>query len=710
MKRHVTALPFVMIAVIATIAVTGALAAVPGTMNYQGRLTNASGQNVTDGNYSLKFTLYDAASLGTVLWAETLHVAVASGLFSVELGRVHPVAAPLFSAPDRWIGIGVGSDPELTPRAKLTTVPYAFAMAGGADCADCNAIFVNAIGPDSVMSTAGTAFAGIVSSSTASNAYGIRGTAENTTSSDAYGGYFKANSPGTGSHFGILGSAYNLSSNPSYGVFGLGNNESNGPAYGGYFATNSVGTAGHYGVYGQGLGASDDTTFGCYGNASNSSSGEAYGGFFKAGSSGTGYHFGLRAEGYGSSSNSSVVGVYGQASTTGAPNEIYGGFFKADSSGGGSHIGIGAYAYNRSGAPVEGVLSVATGFSSGLVFGGNFNAQGSSGQTTGIDASASTSSTSPSYGVKAQASNYSSGNVYGGYFRAMISGSSPHFGMRGEANANSSSYTYGASGWAENDGSGDVYGGDFYCSSSGSGSHTGVRGVAYSSSTNPVYGAYGYADNTSSATVYGGYFMASSSGTGPKRGVYAYAPTAEGYAGYFSGNVYVSGTVTKGGGAFRIDHPLDPENKYLQHSFVESPDMKNVYDGVVSLNANGEATVTLPDYFEALNRDFRYQLTAIGAPGPNLYIAQKIAANMFRISGGTSGMEVSWQVTGIRKDAFANANRIQVEMDKNADEKGKYLHPEAFGADKTQGIEWENIRQAEETRPEPLPPDNNGKP
>jgi hypothetical protein len=148
-------------------------------------------------------------------------------------------------------------------------------------------------------------------------------------------------------------------------------------------------------------------------------------------------------------------------------------------------------------------------------------------------------------------------------------------------------------------------------------------------------------------------------------------------AGGFSGNVDVSGTLTKGAGAFQIDHPLDPENRYLYHSFVESPDMKNVYDGVVQLDSDGSAWVQLPDYFSALNRDFRYQLTAIGAPAPSLHVAEEIAANRFRIAGGTPGGKVSWQVTGIRKDAFAEVNRLPVEVEKPAEERGTFLHPEA---------------------------------
>ncbi len=183
-----------------------------------------------------------------------------------------------------------------------------------------------------------------------------------------------------------------------------------------------------------------------------------------------------------------------------------------------------------------------------------------------------------------------------------------------------------------------------------------------------------------------------------------------GYAGLFYGNTWVAGILYKNAGAFRIDHPLDPANKYLNHSFVESPDMKNIYDGVATLDAIGAAVVELPDWFEALNEDFRYQLTAIGAPGPNLYIAQEIKDNQFTIAGGAPGMKVSWQVTGIRHDPYAKANRIPVEQDKAADEQGKYIYPQGYGeaADNVvpalRGLELSAPAPAE--RPA-LPPDSN---
>ncbi len=153
-----------------------------------------------------------------------------------------------------------------------------------------------------------------------------------------------------------------------------------------------------------------------------------------------------------------------------------------------------------------------------------------------------------------------------------------------------------------------------------------------------------------------------------------------------NGNLTVSGTVAKGGGSFMIDHPLDPENKILYHSFVESPDMKNINDGVVKLDDKGEAWVELPEWFEALNGDFRYQLTAIGAPGPGLYIAEEITENRFKIAGGKPGMKVSWMVTGIRHDPYAEKHRIQVEVEKSEEQRGHYLHPDAYGVKVVQEV------------------------
>lgn len=165
-------------------------------------------------------------------------------------------------------------------------------------------------------------------------------------------------------------------------------------------------------------------------------------------------------------------------------------------------------------------------------------------------------------------------------------------------------------------------------------------------------------------------------------GLYAIAGTDRGRkatAGVFAGNVDIYGSVTKGGGSFKIDHPLDPKNKYLYHSFVESPDMLNIYSGITRLGEQGQATVELPDWFEALNRDYRYQLTCLDSYAP-VYIARRIEQGKFSIGGGRPGQEVSWQVTGIRQDNWANANRIPVEEEKSLSVRGHYLHPELFNS------------------------------
>ncbi len=151
-----------------------------------------------------------------------------------------------------------------------------------------------------------------------------------------------------------------------------------------------------------------------------------------------------------------------------------------------------------------------------------------------------------------------------------------------------------------------------------------------------------------------------------------------------TGNLTVTGTLSKGGGSFKIDHPLDPLNKFLYHSFVESPDMKNIYDGVVTTDERGYATVELPDWFEALNRDFRYQVTVLDEEDGETFVQAKVvkgvSSNRFTLRTSSPNARVSWQLTGIRKDAWAEANRIPVEQDKPEGQRGKYLYPEAYGS------------------------------
>ncbi|NBV77817.1 hypothetical protein EBR66_06655 [bacterium] len=133
----------------------------------------------------------------------------------------------------------------------------------------------------------------------------------------------------------------------------------------------------------------------------------------------------------------------------------------------------------------------------------------------------------------------------------------------------------------------------------------------------------------------------------------------------FFGSLTITGALSKGSGTFEIDHPLAPRTKLLIHSFVESPDAKNIYDGIAVLDSKGEARVHLPAYFYALNGDYRYLFFPLYEAMPKLYIKQEIdSTNTFVIAGGEAGGEVSWQVTGIRHDPYIKANPIIPEVRK----------------------------------------------
>jgi hypothetical protein len=350
------------------------------------------------------------------------------------------------------------------------------------------------------------------------------------------------------------------------------------------------------------------------------------------------------------------------------PPKCYGVYGRSD-----KKEGVGVIGSSRSGGGVEGESSIGPG-----VYGFSKRGQGVIGKSNKFHGVYGYSGAS--YGV------YGESNSYPG----VAGRSNTSYGVVGESNS-----SYG------------VYG--------ESNSYPGVAGRS-----NTSYGVYGYSDNAEGVVGYSNTGPGVVGGSSNANGVYGYSDNANGVYGFsyiglaallegdvtitgdvtMTGPVTMTGSLTKPGGSFRIDHPLDPANKYLSHSFVESPDMKNVYDGMVTLDDKGEAVIELPDWFGALNKDFRYQLTAIGAPGPNLHIAEEIPdattrkysrtrssnsnknknnnSSRFRLAGGASGMKVSWQVTGIRKDPWANAHRIPVEEDKPAKERGYYTYPELF--------------------------------
>lgn len=209
----------------------------------------------------------------------------------------------------------------------------------------------------------------------------------------------------------------------------------------------------------------------------------------------------------------------------------------------------------------------------------------------------------------------------------------------------------------------------------GSSSHTGLVVLA-DSSTGANYAIESYVRNPNSTTAinYGMYATLLSGGS----------PSS--YAGYFGGNLYAT-SASSSIKAFKIDHPQDPENKYLYHSSVESPDMMNIYNGNVVTDANGDATITLPGYFSSLNIDFKYQLTCIGQFAQAI-VAQEISDGTFKIKTDKPNVKVSWQVTGVRNDPVAQKYRVQTEVEKPAGEKGFYLMPDVYGFGPEKNAAW----------------------
>jgi len=351
------------------------------------------------------------------------------------------------------------------------------------------------------------------------------------------------------------------------------------------------------------------------------------------------------------------------------------------------------------------------------------------------------------YGLHSNLNNSGSGGMYAlyGYANALTAGSANggyvygvygrgqsdnnlRVGVRGYADMTTAAQPTGSSYGLYGTGYDGAAAYGAYCTGSSAVQGYGVYGKA-SGNSNTSYGIYGeatenplgyavYADagyNTSTGVgVYGlahnngangwAIYGEAANNTGVGYAIYGYAHnnTGANWAGYFSGDINVTGTIVKSASKTIIDHPLDPENKYLQQSSVESPDMKNIYDGNATTDAYGDAVVVLPDYFEALNKDFRYQLTVVGQFAQAI-VAKKIENNQFAIKTDKPNVEVSWQVTGIRHDPYAEANRIQVEMTKPAKVAGLHRHPEAYGLTREQSIDYQ-IEQQAAVKSKPVPP------
>lgn len=224
----------------------------------------------------------------------------------------------------------------------------------------------------------------------------------------------------------------------------------------------------------------------------------------------------------------------------------------------------------------------------------------------------------------------------------------------------------------------------------------GVRARA-TSATGQNYAGYFDTASNAGVAVYG----TATNASGTTYGVWGNVASSSGFAGYFTGGqnyfegnvgigttspsakLHVIGTLTVSGAKnFLIDHPSDPENMLLRHSCMESNEYKNMYDGTVVTDEKGYAVVSLPSWFEDLNENFRYQMSVVDEGGSGFAMAKvvkKISDNQFTIRTNFPNIEVSWQVTGTRKDTWARANPLIVEEMKSPEDKGHYLNSAEFG-------------------------------
>lgn len=227
-----------------------------------------------------------------------------------------------------------------------------------------------------------------------------------------------------------------------------------------------------------------------------------------------------------------------------------------------------------------------------------------------------------------------------------------------------------------------AFGVGVYGNSSSAGKGTGVYG---SGGGVDAYGVYGIAADPGGTGVVGNGDVVGVQG-GSESGWGILGVTTSGLAGKFFGDVDVTGLCCLAAvSATRIDHPLDPANKYLQLAAVESPDMITVYNGTVTTDLRGDAVVKLPAYAEALDRDFRYQLTVIGQFARAI-IASEVNANRFSVKTDKPNVKVSWQVTGVRHDAYAVSHGLNAEVPKTDAERGRYRYPAEAGQPQSAGI------------------------
>jgi hypothetical protein len=692
-------------------ATTPSSGVVPQLVNFSGKAVDAQGKTIS-GIAGVTFAIYKDQYKGAALWMETQNVNTdARGNYTVQLGATGAQGLPLdlFATGEaRWLGVRINGGEE-QPRVLLLSVPYALKAADAETIGGFPpSAFVLAAPPtSSSSSTTASAAPAPATSLPALSGTGTTDFVPLWTNSTALGNSVLFQSG--------MGRTAKLGINTTTPASAL--DVKGGETVRGLLSLPATGTATMTGgknsqpltfaasTYNSSTGTAASQTFQWQAESTNNNTSTASGTLnllFAQGSNKyleTGLHI---------AGNGQITFAPGQAFPgTGAVSSVGLSAPTSDFTVSGSPVtGSGTLGLNWTVAPTN--LATANAIvkrdSSGGIQVGYVLASSALGYPSPVSGEDTSNGLGPTFGVYGSSLGgngvygtgptgvYGTGKTYGVFGLADTVNDGANYGVYGKTIGTSGYGVFGTVGFDDIDG---VHG-------ESSSQNSGVAGLNFNSTSG--YGVYGQAQSPGGIGVagidadgtsgYGVYGQAASPG-GIGGGFYNYSTgdalfaynQSGGFAAFFDGDVDVDGNLSKAGGSFKIDHPLDPADKYLYHSFVESPDMKNIYDGVATLDANGEAAIQMPDWFGVLNRDFRYQLTCIGGFAP-VYIAEELGNNQFRIGGGRAGMRVSWQITGIRQDPWANAHRIPVEEEKEAKLKGFYLHPELYGAPAEKQIEW----------------------
>ena len=578
-------------------------------INYQGRLVD--GTNLVNGVVTTVFRLYDqAAPGGTLYYAQTQVVTVVDGLYSTTIGRdlAVPSLESALEHPSVYLEVEVNGT-VLSPREHIVQAAYSLT--------DVNKTGDTMTGPLNITTTDKRAL--IIESDGQDIAIGSY--VESTNSGIAIGYDSFANS---GEAYGDVSYASNNSAAYGYEARAIDLSA----ALGEYSVAIEHGVAAGY----QANGNESGTAVGYQ------SSAPRFGAVVGKNSSASnfGVAMGYLADGnaYGVALGfSAVAHNYGVAAGSGAKGTNYG-------------VAVGeASAGSDQGAAV-GFNALATNSGTAVGYQANGSFQGAA-----VGSLAKASARGAAVGVSANGENY--GAVIG--FSANGNGSGAAVGDNATANnvgaavgCSASAFDWGAAlGYKA---SGDLTGVAVGRESSGRGECIAVG--AYANSGAAIHGmALGM-----NATVPGGV----NNGTAIGYMVTNTVSDSTRVRGdlYLDGGTQVwtndgFGSANWGVKAFTIDHPLDPQNKVLRHYTLEGPQVWNVYKGTAQLDALGMATIQLPDYFEALNRNPQYDLTPIGSPMPNLFVKQTVKDNQFVIGGGVANGQVCWTVSGERNDPAA---------------------------------------------------------